>query len=42
VGITEGKAPVVIILWFNTKITPEIIWGYSYSIIFFKVGGMVF
>jgi hypothetical protein len=35
-GITEGKAPVGITLGSNTKITPELTWGYFYSnIIFF-------
>ena len=42
-GITKGKVPVVITIGSNNKITPEIVWGYFYSIIFFKVGGgMVF
>lgn len=38
-GITKGKVPVVITIGSNNKITPEIVRGYFYSIISFKVGG---
>jgi len=40
--MTEGKAPAGITLGSNKKITPELIWGYFYSIFhFLKKGGMV-